>query len=290
MNIYYTLYELKNKSFKAKHVSHKGVLLCFEEKNELSYSLYHPIESLGDIPVKDFLKNCKILTSDKGQLRRVKDLALRESFKAEIFVDTYDQVADLKAAEESKSKLIKLRTTSVKDLIDKFNFDTEKTFILDPNGSWSESDFETLEKSKISDHIKYIEDPVLNKKFKSKNKSHSQLEFKIKIASDFIEYDTCDYNIIKPTGFCHKLKDSSTHPFVVTTYLDHPLGQIIAALFARNKGVKEACGLMSHRLFDINIYSEMFNDSNINKNNEKFIFSDFENLFKLLKKENWKKI
>jgi len=284
VNIYYSSYELQNTSFKAKHVSQKGVLLRFEEKNELSYSLYHPIESLGDLSIKDFLKDCKTLVSQNGFLQRVRDLALKEAFKTEISVDAYDQVADLEAAEKSKNKLIKLKMSSVKDLIDSFNFDTKKTFILDPNGSWSDSDLEALAKSKVSNHIKYIEDPVLNKKVKSK------LNSKIKIASDFIDYDTCDYKIIKPTGFCHKIKDTSAHPFVVTTYLDHPLGQIIAALYAKEKGVKEACGLLSHRLFDTTAYSEMFEDSNKFKDVEKFIFSDFDTLFKFLKKETWKEI
>jgi hypothetical protein len=262
------------------------VLLCFEEKNELNYSLYHPIKSLGDMSVQDFLKDCESLTSEKGQLKRVKNLALKESFKTEISVDTYAQVTSLEAAERSKSKLIKLKTLSVKDLIDNFDFETEKIFILDPNGSWSEHDLETLANSKVSNFIKYIEDPVLNNKIKTK----------IKIASDFIDYDVCDYKIIKPTGFCHKLKESSTHPFVVTTYLDHPLGQIIAALFAKEKGVKDPCGLMSHRLFKTNAYSEMFEDSKmledskISEDQEKFVFSDFSSLFNLLKKENWKKI
>lgn len=43
---------------------------------------------------------------------------------------------------------------------------------------------------------------------------------------------------------------------VVTSYMDHPLGQAFAAWEAARAGVKEICGLQTHRLFEPNVFIE----------------------------------
>jgi len=43
---------------------------------------------------------------------------------------------------------------------------------------------------------------------------------------------------------------------VVTSYMDHPLGQVFAAWEAARAGVTEVCGLQTHGLFTANGFTE----------------------------------
>lgn len=56
-------------------------------------------------------------------------------------------------------------------------------------------------------------------------------------------------------------EDQKTHlRKVVTSYLDHPLGQVFAAYEAAEWGVKEVCGLQTHGAFEMNDFSELLGE------------------------------
>ncbi|MDB4734992.1 hypothetical protein OAF62_04645, partial [Akkermansiaceae bacterium] len=48
----------------------------------------------------------------------------------------------------------------------------------------------------------------------------------------------------------------SSQRVVVTSYLDHPIGQCFAAYEAGKSGIREICGLQSHGVFVANPFSE----------------------------------
>jgi len=274
MKVSFSPYQLDFKDFKAKHICSEGILLSFEEGQRRSYSLYHPIKSLGDIPIKSFLTDFEKLVLNNGPLRRVKELAVFDNETLNLDVSCYELCSNFKKAEDSKSKIVKIKTPSVLSVLNDFNLETKKKYILDANGNWSDEEFEKFQAKIPKDTIKYLEDPLNDLGFNS--------EFLL--ASDFMNYENYDFKVLKPTGFNHSVENSLSKPVVVTSYLDHPLGQVIAALYAKKTKVKEACGLMTHLLFEKNPYSELLSASG------DFKFSDSTGLFELLKNEKWNRL
>ena len=71
---------------------------------------------------------------------------------------------------------------------------------------------------------------------------------------------------------------------VVTSYLDHPLGLIIAGLWAVENDIDEPCGLGTLNFFKSNPYSELIDAKSI------FRFNKYPELFKLLESESWSRL
>lgn len=69
-------------------------------------------------------------------------------------------------------------------------------------------------------------------------------------------FSDAEVQVIKPA--VQKMKSGPR--VVVTTYMDHPLGQAFAAWEAARSGVKEICGLQTHRLFEANVFIEALGD------------------------------
>ena len=138
--------------------------------------------------------------------------------------------------------------------------------------------------------IKYLEDPVVSDKTLKMlktlkmSKMSKRLKSHLSVASDFVDYRDYSYRVLKPSGFCHSISNKLNKPMVVTSYFDHPLGQIIAAEFAKKYNVKEPCGLMTHMFFEKNKYSELFSQRG------DFQFEDYSEFFKLLNREKWREL
>jgi len=60
--------------------------------------------------------------------------------------------------------------------------------------------------------------------------------------------------VIKPA--IEEIPRAPSQRIVVTSYLDHPIGQCFAAYEAGKSGIKEICGLQSHGVFVANSFSE----------------------------------
>ena len=252
-----------------RHESFKGVLLSFDDGDQLSYSLYHPMAFFGDISLKKFLKNFETYVF-KGPLKRVFDLALTNN-KTPLDIACYEQCTNFLKAEESANEVIKMKPFQADDILKGIKKDTKKKFIFDANAQWTQNDCKRLFDQEWSGAIKYLEDPVKNLDFASK----------IPIASDFVNYMNYEYKVIKPTAFNHPIKNPLNKPLVVTSYLDHPLGQVISALFAHEKEIVEPCGLMTHGFFKKNRYSELLPVEG------NFRFSAYSELISLLEGESW---
>jgi len=66
-----------------------------------------------------------------------------------------------------------------------------------------------------------------------------------------------DVLVVKPA--VHEMPASERRR-VVTSYLDHPLGQVFAAWEAARAGVSEKCGLQTHGVFDKSEFTEVLGE------------------------------
>ncbi len=64
------------------------------------------------------------------------------------------------------------------------------------------------------------------------------------------------YLVLKPAVDRVEGVEDLGQGFIVTSYLDHPLGQVYAALHAGRIGVEEVCGLQTHGVFEESEFSE----------------------------------
>jgi hypothetical protein len=267
------------------HYSNKGVLLRFDKE---SFSLYHPILSLNDVSLESLLSCPQDFTDllDKAEKTSIskKDLAALKAHHVDVYYSAPSVNAFLKAAErlvEMDFKIVKLKFKSLSEI------DFEKLeqsvfeFIFDFNGQEKFESFEKLslaQKEFIKNRVLYIEDPY------KEIENVEKYDF-FKLASDFLNYDCGeDFKVVKPTGFNHEILLDKSQKTVVTSYLDHPLGQIVAAKWAFENSVNQACGLYSHTYYTENKYSKLFKEQN------KISFDVLEPFLDLLAEEKWQKL
>jgi len=284
MKIFYSHYSLEPQGvFSGVYKASAGVLLKFVSNGLPDrFSLYHPIESLGDLSVNIFLNDEK---KRAVLLEKIEKLTLSENSDLSGKVNSYflcsSQQELLKSAEkisQSGFKVVKLKASKIKDV----NFRELEMlpfkYIFDFNGRESVKAFEDLSSSAmdfLKNRVSYIEDPFQKK---------TKLQFNL--ASDFIDYGSAgDFKIVKPTGFNHLQPLSPNQGrLVATSYLDHPLGQLLSAVWAFNNNISLDCGLWTHVLFKKNKYSDFFEDTS-------FINLDVaEGFIKNLKQEEWRRV
>jgi hypothetical protein len=255
-------YELTPNKIKngVMHSSH-GVLLKFSDG---FYSLYHPIEILGDMKLNDFLKN---MNEENPVFKRVSEAALNKNsfeslkgkkilcYQSEPHIDNLRKGSDrllnsgFRSVKVKASKLSQIKPY-VKDL-ETLNL----KYILDFNSQENLESFENADdvmKAFLNTKVKYIEDPC---------ETFPKNPY-FKVASDFVDYsEQEDYRILKPTNFnLDLLPIKNKDTFVVTSYLDHPFGQLMAAHFALNNDCSQECGLLSHTYYKKNPFSELLSE------------------------------
>ncbi len=256
MKIWYSPYELTPVHIaEGVKYSNKGILLKFEDE---TYSLYHPIEALGDVPLSEFMKNLSkrnsLLSKVKAASVSLKDFETLLGKK----VKCYYSVPSLKNFLKNKGSIlndgfdtVKFKVSSVIELEEMIEALTGLPFkyIFDFNGRGLKENFLACSdevKTFFKENVLYIEDPA---------KEMESLPY-VKIAADFEDYGGVEsFNIIKPTAFDHEQSENPEADTVVTSYLDHPLGQIMAARKALDIGVQTDSGLLSHTYYEKNKYS-----------------------------------
>ncbi len=256
MNIWCSPYELTPVHIaEGVKYSNKGVLLKFEDE---TYSLYHPIESLGDVPLSEFMKS---LSKRNTLLDKVKEASVSlKDFKTILDkkVKCYYSAPSLKTFLANKESIlndgfdtVKFKVSSVievEGMIEALASLPSK-YIFDFNGRGLKENFLACSdevKTFFKENVLYTEDPA---------KEMESLPY-VKIAADFEDYGGVEsFNIIKPTAFDHEQSENPEADTVVTSYLDHPLGQIMAARKALDIGVKTDSGLLSHTYYEENKYS-----------------------------------
>ncbi len=307
MKIWVSPYELEpHEILGGVHHSRKGVLLKFETVGGLiRYSLYQPIESLGDVPLDVFVENLKkksevvdldILNKVKKVSISLEDVSRYKNQKVGVYYSSPSVASFLEEAQDIEKmnfKTVKIKVSKISEIENSLSLLSELPFdyIFDFNTKASPSEFASMTKetqSFFKTRVLYVEDPYKEK-----------LKFSYaKLASDFNDYEGFeDVVVLKPTGFNHDMKNSNGKDVVVTTYLDHPLGQIIAALWAvkykeesecpqgQNLGkLRNECGLYSHTYYKPHKYSELFK-------REPFIhLSALDGFLKLLDQEDWSRV
>jgi hypothetical protein len=290
--MFYAPYQLKpTMEFSGVHKTSDGLLLRFVDESIAggeSFSLYHPIETLGDLPIREFLNS-----DEKRQLLtdKILNLSLNANENISGLVESYYLSSSWNHLLKNKDKifkdgfkLVKLKAANLKEIdfriLDELPFD----YIFDFNGREKLESFKSLDKASkffLKERTKYIEDP-----YQLNLKTNEKMDFKL--ASDFINYkDQSDYFIVKPTGFNHNpfvesKQNTLNKSLVVTSYLDHPVGQLLAAKWAVHNKIFNACGLWTHVVFESNAYSELF------KTTGKIDLGLKDEFISLLKNEEWR--
>ena len=285
MKIFYSPYELTPQSnFSGVYRSSIGFLLkLINEDGEVRYSLYHPIEELGDPSLRTFLEDQKIRNF---LIEKIKKLTLSSVCQKDASVSTYALAASKESLsneanqlERSGFKTVKLKASKLEEIDFDFLEELPFQYIFDFNGRESVKNFSALPdlaKKFLKTRVKYIEDPY---------PKIQKREFKL--ASDFIDYkEHSDYKIIKPTGFAHdfSLVGFQAQDLVATSYLDHPVGQLLSAVWASDHSLRHECGLWTHTLYKKNDYSKLFG------NRSSISLSLVGEFLQLLQKEKWKAV
>lgn len=286
MKIYHSFYELFSKRpihSKKTWSSRRGALLRVEFDDGLvGYADCHPWEEFGDLPLQtqlDLLKNGRstrltarsIFFAKADAKARAKQTNLLESKKipSSHYLITHlnqDSQHEVKQAWEMGFTHFKIKMgqnlseeeTWLKDLVKKcptiklrLDFNSKLTF---------EQLIYFLDRiSSLLSAIDFIEDPF---NFHYGQWRHAQMTFHVPLAAD--EYYKEAYGhpeaakvlIMKPAIQTVKPIDISQR-IIMTSYLDHPIGQVSAAYIASQAGVTETCGLLSHHVYQANPFAEM---------------------------------
>jgi len=148
---------------------------------------------------------------------------------------------------------------------------------LDFNAGLSAIEFEEFLETlgDVRDSVDYIEDPTV---YDPRVWAQAQRRWGIRLALDRLSEET--YRLLAPHSFSvlvvkpaiqkpeplFQLAEKFRASLVVTSYLDHPIGQLCAARVAaqaalRPELVVEACGLLSHGAYEWNSFSEQLRTS-----------------------------
>lgn len=285
MKISYSLYELICKrpiETKKTYTSRKGALLQVElEDGHKGYADCHPWEELGDLPLQtqlDLLKDgrCTRLTarsihfakadafarSKKQNLLESRKIPMSHYLISKLDRDSLNEINSASGDGFTHFK-IKLGNDIAKEeeLLREIvkNFPKLK-LRLDFNNKLTNEQFISFLDHWTSLHqmIDFVEDPF---PFNYATWRQVQETFKVALAAD--EHYKAAYGhpeaakvlIMKPA--IHTLKPIDMgQRLVVTSYLDHPLGQMSAAYMA-SFACEEPCGLLSQHTYQSNPYAEM---------------------------------
>lgn len=293
-----SLYELEavapigGKQLKVTHNSRKGALLRVEfDDAAIGYADCHPWPEIGDKPLIEQLQLLRQGTSTPLTARSLHFARLDANARLQgknlfhglkipkshwFFPNLMHCDADQieKALQEGFAHFkIKLgsdiinETAALKQILST-NFSRPFSVRLDFNSKLSQDQFEffSRELSSLKRQIDFCEDPF---SFNPSTWDKFQQEG-ITLACDMNSQQALPYPdaaskiVIKPAiqdenEFLHKLAPSQG--LVVTTYLDHPIGQLSAAYVAAKCQVSmpsqmNVCGLLSHHAYKKNEFSE----------------------------------
>lgn len=124
---------------------------------------------------------------------------------------------------------------------------------LDFNATLTADEFLRVAESLPKERIDFVEDPCpydADVWGEIKSKTGIRLALDHEVASENV-----DVLVVKP-AIQTVDPESSARDLVVTSYMDHPLGQLFAAYVAAKEATNPRCGLLTHLLFEPNEFSE----------------------------------
>jgi len=100
----------------------------------------------------------------------------------------------------------------------------------------------------LRDAIEFVEDPC-----PYDEATWRSLQQRVRLALDRVEGSAADVLVVKP-AIQEVPKDD--RELVVTSYMDHPVGQLFAAYVAATTKTSDRCGLLTHLVYEPNAFSE----------------------------------
>lgn len=315
MNLYYSPYLLEfNKFFKASHSSVvNGALLALElEDGSLGYSCLQSWPHLGDLNIQtmflNYQKNIVDPILQNSILMAVKDAKARAIHKSlwdkDLQIENHYLIHDiLKLSDKEimdiaefgfKTLKVKISKNARMDLIHLqnlvYDLSDSLNYRLDFNAQLNSYEFKELTDllEPILDRIDCMEDPFSDNLFLWNDYIQKGYSF----ASDFITLNPAELNcslVFKPArDSLLTLKDCS-NKILVTSYMDHPVGQCHAAISSQDIDRDSLLGLgcASHLVFEKNEYSERLQLKNSIFKEQDGLGIGFDDL---LMKESWKKL
>ena len=119
---------------------------------------------------------------------------------------------------------------------------------IDFNATLSADEFVRIAATLPHERIDFIEDPCpYNASIWRELRAKTGLRLALDRRGSSSEADSYDVLIVKPA--LDKIPCTNAE-IVVTSYMDHPIGQLCAAYAAATAGTKSTCGLITHVLFE----------------------------------------
>lgn len=272
---------------KALHNERAGALLRVKTDDGIGYADVHPWPELGDAPLKEqleYLKNGKRspLISQSLKCAKIDAKARSEGKhlldklnipKSHLFVGTLASLQEkLKRRSIPVGTTIKIKLganleqeitqlTSLKSDIS----DSQCKFVIDFNERLTEEQFEYfLDKCEwINAFTEFFEDPI---PYHPPTWMKLQHMHSISLGCDrqsqkaLNQSESCRYIILKPAVQDLEQITAPSQKLVVTSYLDHPIGQLNAAytaafLYAKFPEQFALCGLITHDIYEKNSFS-----------------------------------
>lgn len=290
MKIRHSFYELISKrpiQSHQPHSSRQGALLQVEfEDGSIGYADCHPWEKLGDVPLQaqiDLLKSgrCTRLTarsiyfakadakarSGKYNLLDGKKIPMSHYLIVQLDDTCLDEIKTAwnHGFTHFKIKLghqLAHEEELIKEMIRRY---PKAKLRLDFNSKLTHQQFISFldRLPTILQAIDYVEDPF---PFEYSAWRQIQDTFKIALAADehykaaFSHPEAAKVLILKPA--VQTLRTPNTlQKLIITSYLDHPFGQMCAAYMAAlaNTSSSEPCGLLSHFTYQDHPFAQMIN-------------------------------
>lgn len=285
MKIGHLIYHLKGKraiQSKETYGERKGALLKIEFSNGMvGFADCHPWKELGDFPLEtqlDLLKKRRStrLTARSLFFAKIDAKARSEKYNlldtckiptSHYLISQLDEncFEEVKKAWNRGFVFFKIKLgkdlSREEGLIQEIaKYWPQAKFRLDFNAKLNPEIFKAFlsRQSKWLPSIDFIEDPF---PFDYTEWRSIQERFGISLAADEFYSEALGYPeaakilIVKPATQTVK-KAHQSQKIIVTSYLDHPLGQMSAAYVA-SLACQDPCGLLSHLVYESNLYSQM---------------------------------
>jgi O-succinylbenzoate synthase len=293
MKIWYSSYQLKPQAVLNAHgpTSRQGAILKVEYSDgKVGYTDLAPMPEVGDLSLTDELKMLR--ENKRGTLgERSLEMAYLDaearSEKRSLFanleippshyvVPTLDGFDFETVADDFHTLKIKLghnlrkELPQLKKLVETFSLDRFLALRLDLNASLNYDQFVESFGPWILPYLELVEDPMPWDPKKWEIVNHElgfplALDLEFKTTPDFrAPDDAFDFFVYKPALQGLEVVEAMVlreKRFFVTSYMDHPLGQMAAAYKAAELGdryphLMVECGLLTHKLFEPNEFSE----------------------------------
>jgi o-succinylbenzoate synthase len=277
VKIAFSPYELKGLK------TRQGALLRIQfEDNLTGFADCHPWESLGDLPLHlqlDQLQQAQTTPLTARSLHFARLDAEARAKKVSLFdgltiPPSHFLILDLLPLKQFPQgyRLFKIKlgqnlsdeTKKLRTLLNHFDGQVR----LDFNARLSRSTFEAFleEMGQERQKIEFCEDPF---PYKPEAWKEVQERYAISLACDHHSEaaigapESAAYLVIKPAIQDEKPFLKSSQKLLITSYLDHPLGQATAAYIAATLPSGTPCGLLSHYVYTENPFSRLLSSAGI---------------------------